>query len=419
MKHDVVVIGIGMAGLIAAAKAASRGKKVLLVAKGQGTLPLTSGCIGFWGYRLANPRSIAENPYEEICQLVREKPEHPYGKVIDILLESVSFLQEVLSSAGYELYGSLKENQIVLTSLGTVHPAALVPKSLLIRKRESIRRVVAVGFKGYGDFYPQMFLDNLDSRLFPRVQKEARIIDLGIRANLKSNYLANLLSNQRILQRIIQELLVDIQQGNVPMTNSDREDTLFVLPAVLGENCSYTIWRTLTTALSAQVIEAPGLPPSIPGLRLQKALMRYLADQGVEIRANAQVSGYEERNGRVSFVKVLDGSQVEHRIEAKNFILATGSFWGGGLNARQDILEEPVFNLPVKREERLMSDMFMSLDGQAFLSAGLEVSESLRPNPNWANLYCAGSILAYSNYAAEKSGLGLALATGYKTGSLV
>jgi len=59
MKYDVVIIGAGMAGLVAAARTASRGKKTLLIAKGEGVLPLTSGCIDFWGYQLDNPRKKA------------------------------------------------------------------------------------------------------------------------------------------------------------------------------------------------------------------------------------------------------------------------------------------------------------------------------------------------------------------------
>jgi anaerobic glycerol-3-phosphate dehydrogenase len=43
MFYDVIVIGAGLAGLMAAEAAQERGARVLILAKGMGTLPLTSG----------------------------------------------------------------------------------------------------------------------------------------------------------------------------------------------------------------------------------------------------------------------------------------------------------------------------------------------------------------------------------------
>ena len=205
MKYDVVTIGAGMSGLIASAKALSRGKKTLLIAKGQGALPLTSGCIDFWGYKLDCLDQITVNPFTEIGQLIKQRPEHPYAKVYDILPECVGFLKEILGYSGYKLVGSLKENREVLTALGTVRPSSLIPASMAITGRDLIKKVVVVGFKGYGDFYPRMFLDNLESRIFPRAQKEIKIIDLGIKSNIKSSFLASYLSHEEVLAKIIRE----------------------------------------------------------------------------------------------------------------------------------------------------------------------------------------------------------------------
>ncbi|MFA6808195.1 MAG: FAD-binding protein, partial [Eubacteriales bacterium] len=323
------------------------------------------------------------------------------------------------SSSGYHLSVSLIENQEVLTALGTVRVSALVPESMIIKKRETINKVVAVGFKGYGDFYPQMFLDNLEERLFPDAEKIIKIIDLDVKGNLKPNSLALLLSREEILKKVIDELKPLSTHKNTVQGGTSEGDTLFVFPAVLGENPNNDIWMKLTNSLDGQVIEVPGLPPSIPGLRLEKALTVFLRRKGAEFRHNSRVVGFNAEKERITSIIALDSSNTEHNIEANNFILATGSFWGGGLVAHKENLIEPVFNLPVFSQKKDNDTPLLSLQGQPFLSTGLETDNCLRPNPGFTNLYAAGSILAHSNYSSEKSGLGLALATGYKIGSLV
>jgi anaerobic glycerol-3-phosphate dehydrogenase len=50
MFYDVIVIGAGLAGLMAAEAAQSQGARVLILAKGMGSLPLMTGCIDGLGY---------------------------------------------------------------------------------------------------------------------------------------------------------------------------------------------------------------------------------------------------------------------------------------------------------------------------------------------------------------------------------
>ena len=66
-KSDVVVIGNGVAGLMAALVSADEGKKVTLLSYGAGTFPLNSGVIDILGYDDAG-RAVA-NPIEGIAKL--------------------------------------------------------------------------------------------------------------------------------------------------------------------------------------------------------------------------------------------------------------------------------------------------------------------------------------------------------------
>lgn len=419
MIYDAVVIGSGMSGLIAAAKAVSRKKSTLVITKGQGALPLTSGCIDFWGYDLGNPKVPAVNPYAEIVRLAAAKPQHPYAKVLDVLNESAEFLSEILQFSGYTLAGSINENQTVLTALGTKRVSALVPPSMFIQNPREIKKVIAVGFKNYVDFFPQMFLDNLGKTLFPYAIKIPLTIDLAVAKAIRSSHLSLMLEHENILAKVIDSLQETLNGQNKKECSSRDNSVLTVFPAVLGRNQDLAIWKTLTDSLGVQVIEAPGLPPSIPGQRLYNALVLYLRHHGAEIRYNSEVTGFTIADRNISALTVQDSSDTLHTIRCNSVILATGSFTGGGLVARKDSLVEPIFKLPVVIPEyQHENTQFLSLNGHTFLEAGLEVDDRLHPWSEADNLYAVGSILAHSNYAAEKSGLGVALATGYKAGCL-
>ena len=48
MHYDLIVIGMGLSGLMAAKTAVDMGRKVLLIGKGLGTLTLFSNTIDLW-----------------------------------------------------------------------------------------------------------------------------------------------------------------------------------------------------------------------------------------------------------------------------------------------------------------------------------------------------------------------------------
>ena len=62
MFYDVIVIGAGLSGLMAAEAAQSQGARVLLLAKGMGSLPLTTGCIDGLGYFPSISKSLLAHP---------------------------------------------------------------------------------------------------------------------------------------------------------------------------------------------------------------------------------------------------------------------------------------------------------------------------------------------------------------------
>jgi len=107
-------------------------------------------------------------------------------------------------------------------------------------------------------------------------------------------------------------------------------------------------------------------------------------------------------------------------------VLTTGKFVGGGLDAQPNRVFETLFDLPVqypRNRKAWFNTQLLTAAGQPFNSFGVEVDEALQPvDPAgkivYRNLFAAGGILAHADSMAEKSGGGVAIATGYAAGEL-
>ena len=103
-------------------------------------------------------------------------------------------------------------------------------------------------------------------------------------------------------------------------------------------------------------------------------------------------------------------------------MLATGGFASGGLEldsrwqARETALGLPVGGVPGRGEERFVAGYF---DEQPMARAGVVVDGDLRPAEATTNVHVAGATLAGAAPWREKSGDGIALATGYRAAELI
>ena len=61
-NSDVLVIGAGMSGLVAALAAARRGRKVTVLSRGVGALAIGSGCVDVLGY--VNGQAVISHQYD-------------------------------------------------------------------------------------------------------------------------------------------------------------------------------------------------------------------------------------------------------------------------------------------------------------------------------------------------------------------
>jgi glycerol-3-phosphate dehydrogenase subunit B len=179
----------------------------------------------------------------------------------------------------------------------------------------------------------------------------------------------------------------------------------------------------IAAAAGLAIAETVADVPGVPGLRLDAALLRALAAAGVEV-----VAGALEPGGGPGAAARCAGRELV----AASWVLATGRCVGGGIT-RRGALEEPLLGLPVQASEgghagfHLARRPAASLthrerrSPQPLLAAGVAVDAALRPldergEARHPRLFAAGAVIGGHEHAADGTGLGVAILTGWLAG---
>lgn len=438
MKVDVFVIGAGAAGLIAARKAAERGLKVLVAEKGSGATMQSSGVIDVAGYLPSG--FLFASASEGVRIIARENKTHPYSIIgggqetepeervresEKLVREALRDFVESMNSVGVNFMGSLDENVLVTNFMGTFKPTCLCPSTIYNGNLKNLDNssVIFVGVKGFPDYDPkfcaQSFSDIVSGLKIKPKSVNYTYLDIpGLerRSDILAIEIARKMDEPETLEKMGKSL-----QKIKPADH-------IAIPTAGVKSPEENI-KTLTEAAGANVFELPSFPPSVPGYRLAKLLEKAAQNAGASVRRGYKVVG-ANYNKMVKSLKVEIGRKIT-QIEADIYILASGSFFGRGLKEEKDFLKESIFNLPVYSSddanleevylEKLLSRNVFTKGGHKLFSSGIKVNEKLQPisdigEPVYNNLYAAGSILSGYNYIAEKSGMGVAIVTGYLAG---
>ena len=400
---DVIVIGSGLAGLTAAAVAASRNQSVTVLTYGSGSLPLASGTIDFFN---------AKNPEDAIKNLPAH---HPYKKIgVDNLNAAAKFLIDITTKANLPYNGRTGAQIPVVTAVGTLKYSSLVPESMDATKLADKKKIFVVSIKGLKDFYAPMIADNL-KKYFPNKTFETVKLDL------------NLLGGRDITCMDAAQLLTDNEQ---PLTNELKAlnataDDAIIIPPILGVMGNFSR-SVVQTQLRAEIFETTCLPPSPPGIRLQRAFMKYLQSSGVRFFENTKVVRGVTEGKKVMGV-VVENVVREKIFRANKVILATGGFYSGGITMREfDNPKEPIFDLPVfftNGAENWSNQQLFSDKPQGFSMTGIFTNANLNPvdekgNVLYDNLHVIGANLGGCDKIFERSAGGIAIASAYKGATL-
>lgn len=404
LDRDVIVVGGGLAGLVAAWRAAASGAATTLLTKGWGSLIWHAGSIDVLGYLGPDRTDPVSDPSAALDRLTAADPSHPYAVAgREALAEAVDALVGLCASAGYPLVGSLDANHLTPGGLGAPRPSCLVPSTMVAGDMRRPDEVLVVGFERFGDFFPDLVADNLTAGGVPASAVTLRIPELGRRRFVNGPVLAGLFDDPAFRRTVA---------GALAATGKSAGRIGF--PAVLGLRHATGAVADLAELLGAEVFEIPVTPPSIPGMRIQHILRTAITDLGGRVIDNAEAVAVNGSGDRVEVLSEAAARLQRHR--AGSVVVATGGLLGGGLVASADgSVREVVANLPVagpsSREEWFSSQV--GPGAHPVYRAGVEVGPDLAASER---VYVAGNLLFGADPVGEGSLEGIALATGWAAG---
>jgi glycerol-3-phosphate dehydrogenase subunit B len=418
LDADVLVLGGGMAGAMAALAARAAGARTALVRRAPGATALSSGAISVapdLGAAPDAPLTERDGPLEAARRIAATSRDHPYALAgVDRLGEALDFVARELPDL---LAPRLDRARFLATPLGGAVGAALCQRSMAAGDLLAIRgRLAVAGFRSHVAFDPALVAAGL-GRYAARGGPEAVALALDLpriaRGAERPHDIALALDAEGAAEALGEALRAALPAGAGAV----------LLPPVLGLDPRARVPERVAASAGVAIAETLSDVPSVPGVRLQRAIDARLAAAGVDV-VTAAVAG-----ARGPGETLRAGGRD---VRAGSWVLATGRFVGGGI-ARRGVLVETALGLPVQAAEGSDAGVHLSARpaasltardrraAQPLLSAGLRVDAALRPldergRPVHPRLFAAGAVIGGHEQATDGTGLGVAILTGWLAG---
>jgi glycerol-3-phosphate dehydrogenase subunit B len=357
---DGIIVGGGLAGLLAGIRASERGKRILIISEGVGSLTYSSGVVDF-----GDVRRLAG----------QEK--HPYALLGETLVHTSADYFQVLFP-DYE--GEWGRNQEVLTPLGSPRRCGMVPKGLNAKALRDAQRIVLMAPEGMKDFFPEVIKANLvkihpqaSVEVYPfRLERFEPWYAIG-KPVMGMDYAKFWRSDLGIA--VIKDLLNRLaQEINTVQRIAGSEKLVVVFPGlVAGFSASL---RNALSEVPFPVVEMTSFPPSACGQTLYETLKRKFRVLGGELLVGTGVKRVELQ-GKVCHKVIVPSKGRDTEFSARSFVLATGGIFGGGIEVTPDASRETVFGLPLFIPSEWTRAEF--LGEQPYARMGIEVDRDLRP----------------------------------------
>ena len=401
MRFDSLIIGGGLAGLVCGIRLAEAGLRCAIISRGQSALHFSSGSLDLLA-ELPDGSSVT-SPLNALETLKQQAPEHPYSLMgAENVRRFAAQSEALLARCHLTFQGSYQQNHQRITPLGTQRATWLSPDEIPTAPL-GWRRITVVGIAGFLDFQPELVAGSLAENNIAVRTAELTLPALDTLRNNPSEFraanIARLLDMPEQQRLLIEEL----------KTLAINTDALF-LPACLGSEDTQA-WQTISRQLPCPLRLLPTLPPSVLGIRMSQQLRRRFQQLGGLMMPGDAVLRTQIDQQKVSAIFTRNHAEVPLR--ANNVILASGSFFSKGLEAKFSGIREPIFGLdiraPERREAWCKEDFFSP---QPYLQAGVVVDEHFQPRLNGQrieNLYAIGAILAGYDPIQQGCGAGVSM----------
>ena len=383
MNFDTIIIGGGLAGLSAGLRLREKGQEVAIISSGENALHFSSGSFGV----LNEGASVPEG--------------HPYTK-----LNLSKYLGEVIpffGKYGVALKGDPMKNGWRLTPTGTLKEGRFFMEEtdILGKDEKTGEKALIVNFLGFMDFNTSFIASGLEKKGIS-VRIEALKLDSmkRLRENPSEMRSVNI---ARVMDSSWSEVVAEIKKLL-------KDEDVIILPQVFGLKDTAVI-ESIRDSFDVRVMFVGTMPPSIPGIRTKMQLKKAFESAGGTILMGDEVVSAEVEGGKVISVKTKNLG--EHKLYARNFILATGSYFSKGIAATPEKVYEPLFGLDVQFAEGRSSwynpDFYSP---QAFMDFGVATNgefKALKDGDPLDNLYAIGSVLGGSGALKLGCGGGVAI----------
>ncbi len=405
--YDVAVIGAGLAGMAAAILAGNRGLRTVQIGNA-GALLFSSGMFDLMGVHPVEALRSWSDPWAAMAAVAHDIPDHPYAKLNAVALRE-AFLEiwHALDAAGLAYNQPGDCNIEVVTSLGTIKNTYCLPQTMATGATALAARAptLLVDFEGLREYSARGIAATLASRWPGLRTLRLAYPPAGVAGETYAAHIARSLERTENRAQLVELIRPHLQEARA-----------VGLPAVLGLSRTAVIAAEMSRDLGMPVFEIPTMPTSVPGLRLKDALECAVAARHVRRIVQSRVTGVTANAD--SFELCLDaGRSTTPSVRAKNLVLATGRFMGGGLVADRHAIREPLMNLPVAQPASRAawhSTDLLDAKGHAVNRAGLEVDEHFRPQDAAGKtvhprLFAIGVILSHHDWTRMKCGAGVAI----------
>jgi glycerol-3-phosphate dehydrogenase subunit B len=411
IESDVLVIGGGLAGMMSAVAAAQEGASVRLVSYKQSTLRQASGLIDLLGY-LPGEGTPVVSPYDAIGGLPAE---HPYSIVgVDRVRDAMALFDATASYAG----AGAERNTVVTTHAGGYKPTFRTPQSVSAGSLAETDAMLLVGFDPITDFDAPFVAALLAEAGVPfDVRGETLSFPIEQASDAGISRFAALIEENPTVPGTEQSL----QRWIAAAIRQNLEGAERVgIPAILGTQDPAAVMLELEQAIGVPVFEVPMGPPSLLGTRLEAELHAALDDAGVSMELGNPVVD-ADADDRISAVYV-EKNHATIPYGAEEYILATGGLVGKGVGSDRGQVYEPIFDCHVAHPDDRAAWYDDAVFGDhPFPRFGVTVDGEMRPQTadgqiEYDNLRAAGSVIGGADFAKEKSGSGISIATGVTAG---